>query len=186
MGERVREEASRAIRDRVHDLLAQTAVVSAFWPLHEEVDLRPLLLDLARGGGTVALPVVASAPGEPPRLEHRVMPSEAGLLVRGRFGVMEPPPSSPLVDPREVGVALVPGLAASRGGSRLGYGGGFYDAFLRASPARRVGVVFGPCLVDALPSEPHDARLDVIATEDETVRLQPEEAPARNRSEHGP
>ena len=109
------------------------------------------------------------------------MPSDPGLLVGGRFGVLEPPATAPLVDPREVEVALVPGLAASRDGIRLGYGGGFYDAYLVETPALRVGAVFGACLVDALPAEPHDAHLDLLVTEAEALRPTHEEVRGRNR-----
>ena len=168
MGDERRAEASRAIGAHLAHVLPEAGVVSAFWPLPGEVDLRPLLRRLASRGVTVALPVTASAPGEAPRLVHRAMEGE---LVRGRFGVMEPPAGAPAVDPREVSVAVVPGLAASREGIRLGYGGGFYDAFLASTPALRVGVVFRACVVDALPAEPHDARLSVLVTESGRIRV---------------
>ncbi|MEM6327969.1 MAG: 5-formyltetrahydrofolate cyclo-ligase [Bacteroidota bacterium] len=162
-----RTNASRLIRSRLGDVLPEAGVVSAFWPLPGEVDLRLWLRHLAASGTTVALPITTSAPGEPPRLVHRAM---EGDLVRGRFGVMEPSAAAVLVEPREIAVAIVPALAISREGVRLGYGGGFYDAFLAETPALRVGVAFAACLANTLPAEPHDARLDVIVTEREVLR----------------
>lgn len=159
-------EASRAICARLAHLVPEAGVVSAFWPLPGEVDLRPLLRGLTDAGVIVALPVTASAPGEPPRLVHRLLTDD---LVPGRFGVHEPPPSALIVDPREIAVALVPGLAATREGVRLGYGGGYYDAFLPETPAQRLGVVLAAFLVETLPAETHDARLDGVVTERETV-----------------
>ena len=139
------------------------ATVSAFWPLAGEPDLRPLLRALRAKGVRVALPAVASAPGEAPRLEHRLYTGDAALTP-GRFGVMEPLARSPLVAPEAVGVALVPALAVDAGGGRLGYGGGFYDAFLAETAALRVGVVWASAVAGTLPAESHDARLDAVCS----------------------
>ena len=67
----------------------------------------------------------------------------------------------------EVDVILVPGLAFTRGGERLGRGGGFYDRLLASLPARtvRLGVCFECQIVDELPGEAHDMRVDVVVTE---------------------
>ncbi|OZC03177.1 5-formyltetrahydrofolate cyclo-ligase [Rubricoccus marinus] len=137
--------------------------LSAFWPLAEEVDLRPLLRGLAASGVTVALPVVVSERGDRPRLVHRAFQGDAALA-RGRFGVMEPLATAPLVAPRDVEVALVPALAVDARGVRLGYGGGFYDAFLAQTEAMRVAVVFASGVAARLPAEPHDARVDWTVT----------------------
>ena len=138
--------------------------VSAFWPLAGEVDLRPFVREMSASGVVVALPVVVSARGEAPRLEHRRFESE-GALARGRFGVMEPLASAPRVAPEAIDLAVVPALAADAGGVRLGYGGGFYDAFLAETGALRVGALFASGVADALPAEPHDERLDAVVTE---------------------
>ena len=165
---------------------AETAgplAVSAFWPLAEEPDLRPLLRALHDGGVRVALPVVASAPDEAPRLEHRAFAGEAAL-VPSRFGVMEPLAGHPL-PPEAIGVALVPALAVDASGVRLGYGGGFYDAFLATTAARRVGVVFASGAARGLPAEPHDARLEAICTPD-GLRAAAARGPGRRNRSPGP
>jgi 5-formyltetrahydrofolate cyclo-ligase len=68
---------------------------------------------------------------------------------------------------------LVPGLGFTRDGRRLGRGGGFYDRLLAASSFRAftMGVGFDVQLVPALPVEPHDRRLDAIATESGIQRV---------------
>ena len=145
-------------------------VVLAFWPLaaRGEVDVRPLVAALAAGG--VALPAVI--PGAAPRLAVRRFTS-AARLVAGPWGLMEPAADAPAVAPADLAVVVVPALALGRDGSRLGAGGGYYDAFLPTTAALRVGVAPAACVVDALPHEPHDARLDVVVTEHETVRVPP-------------
>lgn len=71
------------------------------------------------------------------------------------------------VDPQWPDVIIVPGLAFTAAGQRLGQGGGWYDRFL---PRLRVGcatigVCFAPQLVTELPTEPHDVVLDVVITD---------------------
>ena len=160
--------ASRQIVGRLRALpeVAAARAVHLFWPVAGEVDLRPLAEALAADGVTVALPAVVG----PRALAHRRFEG-AGRLVEGRWGLMEPAPDAPAVDPARLDVVVVPALALGRDGSRLGTGGGFYDAFLATTPALRVGVAVSAALVDAVPTEPHDARLDVVVTEAETVRL---------------
>ena len=70
-------------------------------------------------------------------------------------------------DPMAVDVVIVPGVAFTPDGARLGQGGGWYDRFLaRVRPdCTSVGVGFDPQIVDVLPTEPHDVRLDGIVTE---------------------
>ncbi len=165
-----REAASAAIVARLEPLVAGADVVSLFWPLvaRVEVDVRPLVARLVDAGVTVALPVVAQA--SPPRLVHRAVTGERDL-VAGGWSLREPSAACPLVTPEAVQFAVVPALGLGRDGSRLGYGGGYYDAFLASTPARRVGVVWAACLVDALPMEASDAHLDVVITERETLRM---------------
>ncbi|MEI9894979.1 MAG: 5-formyltetrahydrofolate cyclo-ligase [Chthoniobacter sp.] len=75
---------------------------------------------------------------------------------------------APIVSPAEIGAILVPGLAFTRQGERLGRGGGFYDRYLALLPGttRKIGVCFALQLVEALPTEPHDQPMDAIVTED--------------------
>ena len=64
-------------------------------------------------------------------------------------------------------LVLVPGLAFSRAGHRLGRGGGFYDRFLtgRARNARKLGICFASQLLDRIPTEEHDAVLDAVISD---------------------
>jgi 5-formyltetrahydrofolate cyclo-ligase len=84
----------------------------------------------------------------------------------GPLGALEPPAGAPEVARDAIECVLVPGIAFSPDGHRLGRGGGYYDATLAAMPrAARVGVAFDLQLVAALPAEAHDARLDALVTE---------------------
>ena len=76
------------------------------------------------------------------------------------------------VDPTWPDVVIVPGLAFTAAGDRLGQGGGWYDRFL--SDARpdcvAIGVCFNEQIVDALPTEPHDVTMDVVVTDRGVLR----------------
>ena len=87
-----------------------------------------------------------------------------GFLRRGPMGIREPV-GAEVLKPQDVRVWLVPGLAFTRDGRRLGYGGGWYDRMLAsASPdSFKFGVAYAFQVVDELPCEPHDVPLtDVV------------------------
>jgi 5-formyltetrahydrofolate cyclo-ligase len=138
------------------------AVVSGFWPIREEIDIRPVMIDLFNEGCQLALPVVVGR-GEP--LLFRAWrpgdPLEAGV-----FGTLQPSARREVVEPEAL---LVPLLACDGEGWRLGYGGGFYDRTLALLRARRsvtaVGVGFDAQLVPEVPHGPGDQRLDWLLTD---------------------
>jgi 5-formyltetrahydrofolate cyclo-ligase len=138
------------------------AVVSGFWPLGDEIDIRPLLLALHGRGNRVVLPVT---PRRGERLTFRGwQPGDA--MVPERFGTMRP-----IGDILEPDMLLIPLLAFDLAGGRLGYGGGFYDRTLAGLPNRfRLGCAFAAQQVDAVPIGPYDARLDAVATENGIIR----------------
>ncbi len=88
-------------------------------------------------------------------------------VVQGNLGVPEPAPSAPGVALETIDVVIVPALAFDLRGFRLGRGAGFYDRLL--VDRRRTGLALGfgleAQLTPRVPTEPHDARLDALATE---------------------
>lgn len=143
-------------------------VVSAYWPMRSELDPRPLLSTLRAAGARIVLP--ALMPGR--RLEFRAW-SPGTRLVTAAFGTREPPPDAPVLDPE---MLLVPLLAFTRRGDRLGYGAGYYDralARLSARGATAIGLAFAAQEVAELPVEPHDRSLDAVLTERERIDCVP-------------
>ena len=120
---------------------------------------------LQEGNRRVLLPFVEGPDME--AAEHR--PSDP--LVATRYGPREPAERVP-VEPGDIDLAVVPGLAFDRLGYRVGYGGGHYDRYLgRLHPeAARVGIGFGPQLVDEVPVEEGDERVDLVVTDEGVVR----------------
>jgi 5-formyltetrahydrofolate cyclo-ligase len=99
-------------------------------------------------------------------------PYDPHRLERHRFGMLEPAADLPTVDPAEIDVVLVPGVAFDRRGGRLGFGGGYYDRFLATTPALRIGIAFDQCLADELPCGAHDKRMDWVATQSEMINCE--------------
>jgi 5-formyltetrahydrofolate cyclo-ligase len=138
------------------------AVVSGFWPINEEIDIRPLMIELHNQGCQLALPVVQ---GKGQRLVFRAWrPGDS--LESGVFGTLQPSTKRELLEPEAL---LVPLLACDEEGWRLGYGGGFYDRTLAALRAKQkvtaVGVAFNAQLVPEVPHGPDDQRLDWLLTD---------------------
>lgn len=104
-------------------------------------------------------------------------------LVRHPFGFWEPDSASTPVDVNDVDVVLVPGTVFDRNGARIGRGAGMYDRLLNALPAgvMTVGVTVDDLVVDEVPSEPHDQRVDWLATES-GVRLTDRSLSARTEA----
>ena len=71
----------------------------------------------------------------------------------------------------DIDVAVIPFLAVDKQGNRLGYGGGYYDRFLKNSTAKRVAFGYAFQVVREVPSETWDEKVDVIVTDEEIIRL---------------
>ena len=159
------QRAPHAIRDRFLEAFtpAPATVVSAFWPMADELDMRPLLEALYARGCVCALPVVVKP--RAPLVFRQWTPGD--VLTASAFGVAEPAAECAILAPA---IAVVPLLAFDDQGYRLGYGGGFYDrtlAQLRSSgaPFTAVGVGLAGQRLPALPRETFDQPLDWVLTE---------------------
>lgn len=161
--------ASLAIAEHGHRHLSGHCagrIVSGFFPIRGEPDMRPLMALLKDEGARLCLPVVVDAV----TIVFRELLAGARLVDAG-FGTCGPGPEAALVDPD---IMLVPLAAFDRHGHRIGYGAGHYDRAitrLRAGGAapHLIGVAFDTQEVDAVPYEPHDVRLDAVLTESGVV-----------------
>lgn len=133
---------------------ATAECVMAFVGMRSEPDTDPLFARLAAEGRRLVLPRV-----EEGRL---AVVSADGPMAASRFGVLEP--QGPALDASVVGFVVVPGLAFTADGRRLGYGAGFYDRFLPTVEAPNAGVCFAEQLLDDLPTEPHDVRVQRVVS----------------------
>lgn len=131
------------------DEYQSAATVMAFAAMPSEPDTDGLFARLDRDGKRLVLPRLVGAAIEP----ALVGPG----LVAGQWGIGEP--TGDPVDPDTIDLVIVPGLAFTIGGDRLGHGRAYYDRFLPTTRAHAVGACFAEQLVDELPVELHDVRL---------------------------
>ncbi|MFD2029734.1 5-formyltetrahydrofolate cyclo-ligase [Ancylobacter dichloromethanicus] len=166
----MRPRAAAAERAAIHALqwlgAVRGEVVSVFAPIGGEIATDPLVERLRAAGAGVALPIVLQA-GKP--LLFRLWEPGEELTASagpGRFSIPAPPETAPAVSPD---VLVVPLAAFDARGNRLGYGAGFYDRTLallrRAKRIEALGYAFAVQQLAAVPAEPHDERLDAIATD---------------------
>jgi 5-formyltetrahydrofolate cyclo-ligase len=137
-------------------------IVSGFWPIRSEVDVRPMMFALRDQGARLALPAILDRE----TIVFRELVRGAPLVGMG-FGTAGPGDEAEVLDPA---LMLVPLAAFDTRGHRIGYGAGHYDRAIARLHAkgmrpRLIGIAFDCQEVPAVPDEEHDVRLDAILTE---------------------
>jgi 5-formyltetrahydrofolate cyclo-ligase len=162
--------AARRIEELVLELpaIVRAGTVLLFYSFGSEVPTAGMAERLLAGGRRLLLPFLVDDAMD----AAEIRPGES--LVHTSYGPKEPP-HRVAVDPTTVDAVVTPGLAFDRRGYRLGYGGGHYDRYLaRLRPETpRVGVGFGLQVVDAVPADPLDQRVDVVVTETGVIECSP-------------
>jgi len=141
-------------------------VIAAYWPLADEIDLRPLLTQWAEAGLTVALPAIAQ---RHTALTFRPWTPDTPMHI-GAYGIAEPQGHESVTPD----VLLVPTLGYTDHADRLGYGGGYYDRTLAALHKQghthtAIGIAWSCARIrheDAYQPALHDMRLDAVLTPD--------------------
>ncbi|MEQ1769717.1 MAG: 5-formyltetrahydrofolate cyclo-ligase [Devosia sp.] len=140
--------------------LAHHEVVAGYWRIQDEMDCQPILIRLMDTLQPVCLPVVL---GDDEPLDLRIWEQGASLYEAG-FGTLAPSEQAPRAEPD---VIIMPLLGFDSKGTRLGYGGGYYDRTLArlSKKPRLVGLAFAAQELPIIPREGHDVPLDSIVTE---------------------
>jgi 5-formyltetrahydrofolate cyclo-ligase len=156
-----RRAAAAAVTTALLAGLKGTRTFAAYVPEESEPGYGRLPAAYTQLGARVLLPVV------PPEGGELAWAVDTGRLAPGRFGLLEP--LGPRLGPTAIGTAdvvVVPAVAVSRDGVRLGRGGGYYDRALQhvRPGAALVAVVFDDEFLDEIPDEPHDQRVTAVVT----------------------
>jgi len=141
------------------DPLDDGGVLAVYLASPDEIDLTAAIEGMLARGVTVVAPRWNGETYELAKLKS-IRDED---LRKGPMGILEPKDAD-VVPPKDVAVWLVPGLAFTRDGKRLGYGGGWYDRLMAeaSKPATKFGVAYAFQVVEDLPSEPHDIRVNGV------------------------
>ena len=146
---------------KVQPLFQAARSILFFASLPEEPDLWPLLNETMAGKKMVALPCF----DHDNQVYHPRRVTDLHLeILSGKFGIREPAETCVAIPPNDLDLVLVPGVAFGLDGHRLGRGKGYYDRLLQNFTGKKIGVAFDEQIVDAVPSEPNDVRMDLILT----------------------
>ena len=165
-----RERASKVICARlIYDDLISVAVdpfegggaVAVYLATPDEIDLSDFIHEMLDRGVKVVAPRWNGKTYELAKLKSL----SEGDLRRGPMNILEPAEAE-IVKPSEVAAWIVPGLAFTILGDRLGYGGGWYDRLMANAKGFKIGVAHDFQIVENLPHEPHDIRLIRMVTDD--------------------
>ena len=164
------KQASLLLLNRFMDLFRDrlsSSVVSAYWPLPGEIDVRPLIYALLQRGVTVLLP---SSTGRNKPLVFRRWEEGVDLVDSG-LGFMEPDTDTAILSPN---LLIVPLLGFDAICNRLGYGGGYYDISLRVLRKNlnicAVGVAYEEQEFCEIPIDQYDEPLDMVLTDQRTLQ----------------
>ena len=146
-------------------------IVSGFWPMRSEVDVRPLMFALREKGARLCLPAIL----DKTTIEFRELVRGAPMVDMG-FGTVGPHEEAEVLDPS---MMLIPLAAFAARGHRIGYGAGYYDRAIsrladRGLTPRLIGIAFDCQEVAMVPDENHDVIIPEILTESGLRRFMPE------------
>lgn len=161
-----RERLARACTKRVLELeMFQTAKTILVYMSYNGEMMTDYLIDEARKRGKiVAAPTVL---GE--NMEFYAFSSEEEF-VADRHGILEPIPSEEKKVKDEEGLIIMPGVAFDEQKNRVGYGGGFYDRYLKEHPRlQKIAIAYDFQVMDSVPTEEFDEKADWIVTEKRVI-----------------
>ncbi len=166
-----RQEKDRLITRKFLELAEyqQAETVLLYVSFRSEVGTFNLIEHALKQGKQVAVPKVFR---EARRLRlYRITSMDE--LVEGYHGIYEPPVNAGReLDTGSIDVIAVPGVAFDASGCRVGYGGGYYDRLLKTVPLKttRVALAYKTQMMESVPIEPHDQRVNKIVTENGIIK----------------
>ncbi len=99
-----------------------------------------------------------------------ILPYDESRLELGAFHIEEPT-GTDTIAPEEIELIIVPGVAYDRSGNRLGRGKGFYDRLLASTRATKIGVGYEFQIVDEIPVDPFDVKMDMVISQKTVIRI---------------
>lgn len=154
------EQASRELGQKLvdSDQYKTAKTIYGYMPYNQEVRTVPMLERALADGKQVAVPKVY---GDTMKF---ILVTDLTQMACNQWGIPEPVADGPVADD-PYAMVLMPGLAFTAKGDRMGYGGGFYDKFLAEEPNHpTVALCYDFQLLESLPTEQYDIPVDLVLT----------------------
>lgn len=139
------------------DIYKNSKVIMLFYPKENEVNTLFILEKAISDEKTVVFPVTDT------KNKELIPVIYNGNFKKGAFGIYEP--LGDAIPKDEIDMVVVPALSVDKDGFRLGYGGGYYDRFLKDFKGKKIAVLFSPLLADKLPKNEFDIKTDLTITD---------------------
>ena len=172
---RLRSKISRSLREQKNiaiqrNLLLLVAIQNAksvfcFISYGSEVDTHDIISQLLAQKKQLAVPKIMES-----NTMNAIQFRNWQELEAGQFGILTPRDNTNIIE--EFDVTITPGLGFTAGGSRLGYGRGYYDSwFQRNDGGLKIALAYEMQIQIDLPSDEHDIKVDMIVTEERVIRV---------------
>ncbi|MDP4109244.1 MAG: 5-formyltetrahydrofolate cyclo-ligase [Bacillota bacterium] len=148
------------------DAYIKAETVCCYASVSPEVDTNSVMRRVLKDGKRLCLPKIKSG-FSLAMLEIKTLDE----LYQGRFGIPEPGVKCIEIQKKEIDLCIVPCVACTKTGCRLGRGAGFYDRFLKNSEFYKVAFCRKFALLDEIQAEPHDIRMDCVLSDGEVFYI---------------
>lgn len=143
------------------DIYQNANVIFCFVSTKDEINTRPVLEDIIKKKKRVYVP---KCTGE--GLMEVCEIHSFNDLIPGKYGILEPVDTCKKISPKQIDLSLIPCLSCSRDGRRLGYGGGYYDRYLKQAAGIRAVLCRTALMRNEIPVEEHDLPMDFVICEE--------------------
>lgn len=141
--------------------------IMAYYPINSEIDIRPVLSKVLEDKKTLLLPYCYMGGKMDAKLVKSLQELETS-----RFSIPSPKATCPSISKNQIDLILVPSLAASHNGQRLGYGGGYYDRFLQDFEIEKCILLARESeIIHYIPQENTDISFTKILTQNGILRI---------------
>ncbi len=143
------------------DFFREAKTIGAYYSIGSEISTKNILQDILNDAKDLSLPKLID--------DNLIFKKISSLkdLEKGSFSILEPKENC--ADTSDLDVILVPSIAMTRNGQRLGYGYGYYDRYLSSTKSKTIALTYSKQIVKHIPETENDVRIDYIITENETL-----------------
>ena len=154
----------QALTERLlqHPFYQEAKVIATYLSFHHEFQTQELIEQALKDGKKVLIPKTY------PKGRMDFVVYDPHQLVKTSFGLLEPQGDLEVVDASQIDLIHVPGLVFTTEGYRIGYGGGYYDRYLKHFPGHTLSTIY-PCQIQDFSPENHDIPVQEVLIDERNL-----------------